>query len=237
MKSYEYITNNTLVFLWLLLFVSCSRNSTPVTASYINISGTGSNRIDSLILPYRDSLQDEMGQVLGKSSIGMVARRPCSDLMNWVADAIFLNQTRMVRLSEPAICLLNTGGIRSTINKGEITIGDLYTLMPFDNQIVWVRMPVSSIPEIEQFIKNSGGEPISNAELVNGKLIVHGLNESHQSFYVITSDYLMNGGDRVTFFSKKLDVMMSGKLIRDALIEEVRTQKELVVDTACRISY
>jgi 2',3'-cyclic-nucleotide 2'-phosphodiesterase (5'-nucleotidase family) len=220
-----------------LLFFGCAENTALVTSTYEKVQGKGTNKIDSLIFPYRDSLQEEMGQVLGTSPRGMVAKRPGSDLMNWIADAVFVNQTKLVRLSEPVICLLNTGGIRSTINKGEITLGDLFKLMPFDNQIVWVRMPSSSIPDIEEFIKKSGGEPLSNATIEHGKLKINGLNETHNSFYVITSDYLMNGGDKATFFSKKLEVNLTGKLMRDALIEEVKVQKELSVDTVCRITF
>ncbi|MEY4602752.1 MAG: hypothetical protein RIT43_44 [Bacteroidota bacterium] len=237
MKSMTEVLRSVLFYSLLLLFLGCSDNTARISATYETVTGSGTNKIDSLIFPYRDSLQEEMGQVLGYSPRGMATKRPCSDLMNWVADAVFMHQTRTVRLSEPVMCLLNTGGIRSTINKGEITMGDLFKLMPFDNQVVWVRMPVSSIPEIEGFLRNSGGEPLSNAKIEKGKLIVNGLNESHQSFYIITSDYLMNGGDKAVFFKQKLDFQQSGKLMRDVLIDEVRFQKELIVDTLCRISF
>lgn len=238
MINYRIIKSFALLFLFGVLVFSCApSNTASVEVSYVPVTGTGNNHIDSLIRPYHDSLKEEMGQVLGISPRGMVAKRPGSDLMNWIADAVYVNQTKMVRLSEPVICLLNTGGIRSTINKGEITLGDLFKLMPFDNQIVWVRMPSSSIPDIEEFIKKSGGEALSNALIEHGKLKINGLNEKHNSFYVITSDYLMNGGDKATFFSKKLDVNLTGKLMRDALIEEVKVQKELSVDTVCRITF
>jgi 2',3'-cyclic-nucleotide 2'-phosphodiesterase (5'-nucleotidase family) len=157
--------------------------------------------------------------------------------MNWVADAVFANQTKMVRLSEPIFCLLNTGGIRSTINKGEVTLSDMFKLMPFDNEIVWVRMPASSITDIESFIRNSGGEPISNARVEQGKLVINGWRETTTSFLVITSDYLLNGGDKASFFAKRLEVNFTGKLMRNALIEEARQQKELQIDTVSRISF
>lgn len=219
------------------LWACSSANHTSVGASYLKVAGTGSNKLDSLIKPYRDTLNREMGEKLGYSSRGMVAQRPGSDLMNWVADAVFTNQTKTVRLSEPVICLLNTGGIRSTINKGEITLSDLFKLMPFDNEIVWTRMPVSAIPDIEKFIKSTGGEPLSNAFVQNGKLIINGLSSENTSFLVITSDYLINGGDKATFFSKRLEANFTGKLMRNALIEEARIQKELKIDTLSRIHF
>ena len=154
-----------------------------------------------------------------------------------MADGIFVNQTKTVRLTKPIICLLNSGGIRSTINKGPVTIGDMFKLMPFDNEIVWVELPVSVIPEIEEYLKKSGGEPISNAILKNGKLIFNNWNENSSSFWVITSDYLMNGGDKMNFFAKKLSINKTGTLMRDALITEARFQRVIEEDTTIRISF
>ena len=34
------------------------------------------------------------------------------------------------------ICVMNNGGLRSNLTKGEITRGDIYTLMPFENELV-----------------------------------------------------------------------------------------------------
>jgi len=219
------------------LWACSSVNQAKVTSTYVKVNGSGANKIDSMIQPYHDTLQAEMGEVIAISSRGMVAQRPGSDLMNWVADAVFTNQTKTVRLSEPVICLLNTGGIRSTINKGEVTLSDLFKLMPFDNEIVWARMPVSAIPDIEKFIKSTGGEPLSNASVQNGKLLINGLRPENTSFLVITSDYLINGGDKATFFSKRLESNFTGKLMRNALIEEARIQKELQIDTLSRIHF
>jgi 2',3'-cyclic-nucleotide 2'-phosphodiesterase (5'-nucleotidase family) len=219
------------------LWACSSVNQANVTSSYVKVNGAGANRIDSLIRPYHDTLEQEMGELIATSSRGMIAQRPGSDLMNWVADAVFANQTKMVRLSEPIFCLLNTGGIRSTINKGEVTLSDMFKLMPFDNEIVWVRMPASSITDIESFIRNSGGEPISNARVEQGKLVINGWRETTTSFLVITSDYLLNGGDKASFFAKRLEVNFTGKLMRNALIEEARQQKEFQIDTVSRISF
>jgi len=193
--------------------------------------------IDSMIMPYRDSLKQEMDVVIAHSSFDFVVGRPGSNLGNWVADAIFANQTKTVRLGEPAFCMLNTGGIRSTINKGEITIGDMYKIMPFDNEIVWVKLPASALMEIEDYLKKSGGEPLSNAKMVKGKLEINGWRENSTHFWVITSDYLMNGGDKMNFFSKRTETILKGKLMRDALIEEAKFQQELAEDTTVRISF
>jgi 2',3'-cyclic-nucleotide 2'-phosphodiesterase (5'-nucleotidase family) len=210
--------------------VFVSENNTQIEASL-----GGNTKVDSIIQPYKDSLEKEMSEVIATSLYDYAVARPGSALGNWVADAIFVNQTKHVRLSIPIFCLLNTGGIRSTLNEGEVTLGDLYKLMPFDNEVVWVKLSAEQLPSIEEYLSVSGGEPISNATMSYGKLNLNGWTQNTTEFWVITSDYLKNGGDKMSFFSKALEVNNTGKLLRDVLIEEARNQGTLLLDTTLRI--
>jgi 2',3'-cyclic-nucleotide 2'-phosphodiesterase (5'-nucleotidase family) len=203
--------------------------------SKVDASISSSLKIDELIQPYKDSLDKEMNQVIGFSKDNFEIQRPSSSLMNWCADAIFANQTRNIKLAQPIFCLLNTGGLRSTIGKGTVSLGDIYKLMPFDNTIVWVELPISSIAEIEKYLSQSGGEPIANAKLENGKLLINGNNEKMTHFWVLTSDYLMNGGDKMSFFEQRTNAIMNGKLLRNAFIEEVKSQDTLIFNEELRI--
>jgi 2',3'-cyclic-nucleotide 2'-phosphodiesterase (5'-nucleotidase family) len=168
-----------------------------------------------------------MNEVLAIAEVDFIVQRPASNLMNWVANTLFINQTKTVRLSQPVVCLLNTGGIRSSIGKGNVTLGDIYKVMPFDNTVVWVELPISVLPEIEAYLNKSGGEPMANLTLIEGKLSITSSPENATHFWVITSDYLLNGGDKMTFFTKRTNVNETGKLLRDALIEEARNQGKL----------
>jgi 2',3'-cyclic-nucleotide 2'-phosphodiesterase (5'-nucleotidase family) len=210
--------------------LACSSVSVS-SASGNNIKVEGETKensnIDAMIDPYRDSMQVEMNEVIAHAEVDFIVERPCGNLNNWVADAAFVSQTKTVRMAIPIICLLNTGGIRATLNQGDITRADIFKIMPFDNELVWVKMPVSSIPKIEVYLKNSGGEPIANTQMVNGKLEINGLTAETKEFVIITSDYLFNGGDKMTFFKENLEVTFTGKLLRDALLEEAQIQGTL----------
>lgn len=226
----------------LLLFILGACASTDTIAVHPEMIAVKADTIpksefSAIIDPYRDSLKGEMNRVVGYAPLHMMASRPSSSLMNWVADAVFADQTRTVRLSTPTFCLLNKGGIRSTINKGEITFGDVFKLMPFDNQIVWVQLPIECLVDIEDFIRATGGEPIANARVENGKLMVNGMREGVTHFWVITSDYLMNGGDKATFFSKRTEVNRTGRLVRDALMSEIELVGTVIADTTVRITF
>ena len=182
----------------------------------------------SMIKPYKDSLDKRMNEVIAYSEEDFIVKRPVSNLMKWVANALFVNQTKNVRLTQPVVCLLNTGGIRSSIGKGNVTLGDLYKVMPFDNTVVWVELPIEVLPEIEAYLNKSGGEPMANLTLIEGKLSITSSPENPTHFWVITSDFLLNGGDKMTFFTKRTNLNETGKLLRDVLIEELRNQGKLI---------
>jgi 2',3'-cyclic-nucleotide 2'-phosphodiesterase (5'-nucleotidase family) len=218
-----------------------------LSCSYqVNISSTSKNvrvdtsiqavqQIEQFIVPYRDSLALQMGEIIGKADTSFEVVFPSSNLMNWATDALLLQETETVRLSEPVICILNAGGLRASLNKGPITVGDLFKLMPFDNSVAWVRLPVSRIEAIETFMKNQPkGVPLANARFEKGKLMIQGLNEMHTHFWVITSDYLAQGGDKMSFFLTPESYQLKPKNLRDVFIEEVKRQGTLVNNTEKR---
>lgn len=217
---------------------ACTRSLYIKTAPQIDVSKSTNESaiIDNIVKPYREELALKMDVQVAKSEVDFIVKRPSSNLMNWMADAVFSNQTKNVKLSYPTFCLLNTGGIRSSIGIGPISLGDLYKLMPFDNSIVWVRMPIAELESIESYIAQTGGEPISNISIVNDRIEFNGFDRTKsKQFWVITSDYLYNGGDHMEFFQRGLETIETNTLIRDAIIEEARLQGTLNNDVKSRI--
>jgi 2',3'-cyclic-nucleotide 2'-phosphodiesterase (5'-nucleotidase family) len=193
-----------------------------------------SEKTEEIIKPYRDSMSATMSEVIAKADTNFVAQRPSSNLMNWVADAIFIQQTQNVRLATPAICLLNTGGIRSSLGKGDLTLGDFYKVMPFDNTIVWIELPIEALDDIAAYVTKTGGEPISNCKVEKGKLKLNSMREGAKTCIVITSDYLANAGDKMDFLKKGKVINQTGKLMRDVLIEHAKQEGVLISNTEPR---
>lgn len=201
----------------------------------LNVDSNEKQEVSSFISPYKDSMDRAMNLILAESSVSMEVGRPSSLLGNWASDALFVNQTRTVKLSEPIFCLLNTGGIRSSLGKGPVTLGDIFRIMPFENSVVWLRLPISSLDKIQYYLQQGGGEPISNASMNQGKLTVNGVTENTTYFWVITTDYLANGGDRMDFFQDAVERSDKKTLLRDVFIEEAKIQKKLIVSSENRI--
>lgn len=201
----------------------------------ININANEKQEVSTFISPYKDSMDRAMNLVLAESSVSMEVGRPSSLLGNWASDALFVNQTRTVKLSEPIFCLLNTGGLRSSIGKGPVTLGDIFRIMPFENSVVWLRLPISSLDKIEYYLQQSGGEPISNASMFQGRISVNNVTEETKFVWVITTDYLANGGDRMDFFQDAVERSDKKTLLREVFIEEAKLQKNLIVSFEKRI--
>ena len=212
-----------------------SLNSSESSNSDVLSQGNDANVIDSMVAPYSDELKAEMDEVIAYAEQAFEKGRPGGSLNNWSADALLQSQIGNARLSGPTFSLLNVGGLRNTINAGDVTLGDIFKVMPFDNEIVWVEMPVESLVDIAEYLTASGGEPIGGARLKNGKLEVDGMNASTKSIWILTSDYLMNWGDRMNFFQQKISVTHSNELLRDAFIRIAKKQKMLVWSDELRI--
>ena len=133
--------------------MACSSHlSVSVSKTPLQIDSPEKEEVRRFISPFKDSMDRAMNQILAENSVSMEVGRPSSLLGNWTSDALFMNQTRAVRMSEPIFCLLNTGGIRSSLGKGPVTLGDIFRIMPFENSIVWLRLPISSLEKIQNYL-------------------------------------------------------------------------------------
>jgi 5'-nucleotidase len=119
---------------------------------------------------------------------------------------------------------MNNGGLRSTISKGEITKGKLYELMPFENELVVLELNKNDYIGLLNYIGRRGGEPFSGITVTidkGGKIISNSWPvdfEKGETLKVLTSDYLANGGDAMSFFQEKEQYKVGIKL-RDAIID------------------
>ena len=75
------------------------------------------------------------------------------------------------------------------------------------------------------YVRQKNGQPIANALMefsdVHNYLNVGGSSYRYKNeLYVVTSDYLAKGGDKMTFF-KGASFVQTGVLMRDAILEFV----------------
>ena len=92
--------------------------------------------------------------------------------------------------------------------------------MPFENELVIMELEKVDFLQLLQYITSRGGEPFSGVEIImngDGIILSQSLDLNKGKIRVLTSDYLANGGDKMSFFQDKQQTMVGVKL-RDAII-------------------
>lgn len=220
----------------ILVFSSCKETEkylTKITAKNIAIDSNimPSVNIDSIIVPYKEKLNADMQEVLCYSPIKLEKNdgNMQSALGNLMADMCFemANPIFEKNTNESIdFALFNYGGIRASIPAGEITKENAFKLMPFNNELVAVKLTGEKISElVTYFINNKIAHPLSkNIELIiqksNYNLKINGEEfDDNKSYTVLTSDYLQEGGDKMDFFKKPTKLIKLDYKIRDAIID------------------
>jgi 5'-nucleotidase len=181
--------------------------------------------IDSLISPYKKELSLSMDAVVGYCEQEMYKQRPEGLLGNAIADVVFeqLNERSEVPCD---LVLLNHGGLRAPIGKGDITVGRVYEVMPFDNQIAVVELDGQLLKKVLRLTIQKGGDPISNArvKVEAGDTLISIAGKEIQAdavYRIATSDYMANGGDSYSMF-KEGNIRVSDLLLRNVIMDGIK---------------
>ena len=202
----------SLLMVSVLLSCSISHISSYEGNNYeVSDTSFATTDLDSIIFPYKLEMESKMDKVIGYSTYDLVKYEPESPLGDFVADVVFDQVFSHIDSSvlsvQNTMCLLNFGGLRAPINKGDITIGNIYELMPFDNEIVIVKLNGNQVQQMLSYIREKNGQPVANVLIefssLHNYLRVGGRSYTNdQDLYIITSDYLAKGGDKMTFFKE-----------------------------------
>ena len=125
------------------------------------------------------------------------------------------------------IVLLNNGGIRSIISKGSISEKTAFELMPFENSIVVLELSGFSIIKIIDYLRTvklqhpiSGLQITLNNDYSVNEVKINGVSiENEKKYYVATTDYLLEGGDKMYFLAETTKTTDINYKMRDILID------------------
>ncbi|HET6243953.1 MAG: 5'-nucleotidase C-terminal domain-containing protein [Bacteroidetes bacterium] len=186
----------------------------------------------ALISPYKKRIDDEMYGILIHSEMAFVKGQPESLLGNLVADLILKKANEYYQnKGEPIdFCLLNNGGLRSSLPEGEITRGKIFELMPFENELVVLTLSGEKVKMLFNYIASAEGMPVSGIKMgiLKSKAVNILINEipfdENKTYKVVTSDYLAAGGDKMSFFNEPVRMENLNKKLRDAIIEYMKEE-------------
>lgn len=179
-------------------------------------------RLDS----YKRRMDQSVTRRIGTVSKRMSAGRPESTLSNFLADQL-LEKAKKLSSKKVDLSVINMGGIRASINKGVLTVGDLYKVAPFEDVIVLVTLNGKDVMSLFHYMAKVGGEGLSGARLtlrkkkvvqatVNGEAV-----DADAEYTVATIDYLAQGNAGFTVFLRALAKNKLNCKARDCYIEQI----------------
>jgi len=230
------LTKYLLLFTIVFNLLSCQPSTyykLDNTSLQLDSTTVNNTQVDKLIKPYKTKLETEMDEVLVISADEFPKERGKSEtkLGNFVADlSLEIANELYLPIDKDSIdfCLLNFGGLRTSLPKGKISRGKIFELMPFENELVVVTVSKSKLDDIELYLYKVGGQPISGTQLtlrsfIKTKEKLDNLDSDDQ-LKILTSDYLANGGDRMNFFLNPINAEPVGIKLRDAIIRFCKEQ-------------
>lgn len=187
---------------------------------------------------YDTELKPILGEKLGTATAELTHDRNTKGtvtlLGKWACDV-------MREKTGVQVAIQNGGGLRTSIPAGDITMGNLYEIMPFDNYLVTLELPGADLKKaIDHGINNpnitdgqfSGlkvtydpnapfEKRIVSITLENGTPI-----EDNKLYTVVINDFMLTGGDSYDF-SHATNVKNTYIPIRDALVDYIKQVKTI----------
>ncbi|SIQ59085.1 5'-nucleotidase C-terminal domain-containing protein [Maribacter ulvicola] len=225
------------IFITILGLVSCKetpKHLIELTGKQIAIdtSYTSVDSIQEFIQPYHDRVESILDSTLAYAPfvISKTDGKFNTTAGNLMADIVW-NMTNPIFEKRTGnnidMVLLNHGGIRSIISKGNVTSRTAYEVMPFENSVVVVELKGEALLKmVDYLIKSKRAHPVAGIQLILNKdntVKTFTINrkpvDKNKSYYVATSDYLVTGGDNMEFFKDALSKTETDYKIRNAMID------------------
>jgi 5'-nucleotidase/UDP-sugar diphosphatase len=179
---------------------------------------------------YKQKVGVALNEKVGEAEVdldGENVRKRGTNLGDLIADIM-----RQVSVADVAI--INGGGIRTNIKRGEIRVKDVYTALPFDNYIVAIRLTGKQIWEALEHgvsaVEDEGGRfpQVSGLSFKYFRLATRGSRikeifiagkpiDLKREYVVATNDFLAVGGDGYKVFAETIKVSKDYSIIGGAM--------------------
>jgi 2',3'-cyclic-nucleotide 2'-phosphodiesterase (5'-nucleotidase family) len=213
---------------------------------YITDSLTDDEAMDAFIQPYKHELEGKMNTQISHTDTELNKSGDNSNLGSLLADYTFEGADEWAKKNNlPPVdaAVINIGGIRTIIPKGDILTKQIYEVMPFENEIVIVKLHGKDVEGLfDYYLATQKNNPVSHLiietdnqsiskKLINGKPL-----DYNKDYYIATSDYLAMGGDNMAFFGKG-KLIATGIKMRDLFIEKFKQNPNISAPDDIRLIF
>ena len=200
---------------------------------------------ETFLAPYAHKVDSLMSPVVGTVARYMASHRPESELSNLLSDILVWGAARMGERADFAV--YNMGGIRAALAKGQVTIGDVLDVAPFENKLCVLTLTGDKVTELFTQIASVGGEGVSHGVALtisrDGRLLSATVGgqpiDPKRDYRIATLDYLAQGNDRLVAFKAKSQVVAPQEQdnnVRYIIMDYFRAQGTVDAHTEGRIA-
>lgn len=199
-----------------------------------------------VIEPYKRSLESQMNTKISYTSAELTKQGDNSSLGNLLADYTLQGANEWAaknNIPKVDAAVINIGGIRTNIGQGDILLRHIYEVMPFENELVLVKMTGAQLQGMfDYYLETQKNNPVSNMVIetesrkLSRTLIGGNTINPTQTYYIATSDYLALGGDNMKFFNAG-EMITTGVKLRDMYIDKFRQNSEITAPTDLRLIF
>jgi 2',3'-cyclic-nucleotide 2'-phosphodiesterase (5'-nucleotidase family) len=244
------ITQPIAALLLVLSFASCQRTwqaspSLSTTDVPVDKTITADAQTEDLIEPYREQVTTKMSEVVGTAPVALSKGDYESPLGNFVVD-LQLAQSELLYGKPIDLSLTTNGGLRVPLPEGNITTGNVFELMPFENELLVLTLKGETVKQLFDYAAANKNAPIGNATYTvsGGKatdIKIKGKPfDPNQTYSLVTSNYLAGGGDNLAMLKDAVKTENVGLLLRDAILQQIRqltaAGKPIVADSKKRVT-
>lgn len=178
------------------------------------------------IKPYHDQVEKEMSQVIGTAPVPISKGPGENPLIDFVDDLQVAAAAKAIGHSVD-LGVMTNGGLRTALPAGNITLGNVFELMPFENELLVLDAPGPVIQQLFDYAA-AARMPIAGATFTVGPdkrpldiRIGSQPFDPARTYTVAISDYLAGGGDHMDFL-KAAPLHHTGLLLRTAIVNHIK---------------
>ena len=239
------------LFSTFLFLISSCNNSKPVEyyrgqnilVHRDSIIAKNNNYIESFLQPYHDSLTIKMSKPIVSIDTLFSNQYTTGNLGNLTTDYMLELGNNYFKINSLQLkpnpnnieqycdfAVLNNGSLRNGLSPGNISLGDIFEAMPYENILVIIQLTGAQTDSLFQHIATKNGAYLANASCTinNNKaenIVINGSRFDSRKYYIVAiNDYMLVGGDGFSICKQAKSIWNTGITVREALIQGLQNE-------------
>lgn len=201
----------------------------------ILLDSTYDAKIDPKLAKYvdkkRHQLEKQMQAVIGHTNAELESYAPESPLSNFLTDLLLNEASKYIKdtiFDNLDVSMLNFGGIRTSMPAGNVTVGDIYSISPFDNYLTFIALKGSELRKALNRFNDKFNAPYSGVVIQYknnhpSEILIQGNPlDDNRIYKLVTLNFISDGGDHLLEGVQYEKVESINVTFRDFLITEIK---------------